>query len=113
MPETFQALLRQVLKLSPLFPWILPKSRRKPEYDVIMTCNYSPWSGYSGGGQKSVHMLAGEMARQGLKVAAVYSKAPWEKIAPHADPLYDEHWAGFFAVRPGISSPLRFLNGIL
>ncbi|HKP96396.1 MAG TPA: glycosyltransferase family 4 protein [Fibrobacteria bacterium] len=78
-----------------------------------MTCNYSPWSRYSGGGQKSVHMLAGEMARQGLKVAVVYSKAPWEKIAPHAESPYDEHWAGFFALRPGIGSPLRFLNGIL
>lgn len=58
-------------------------------------------------------MLAGAMARQGLKVAAVYSKAPWEKITPHVKPLYHEHWAGFFAIRPGISSPLRFLNGIL
>lgn len=58
-------------------------------------------------------MLAGAMARQGLKVAAVYSKAPWERIAPHVKPLYHEHWAGFFAIRPGISSPLRFLNGIL
>ncbi len=83
------------------------------EYDVIITCNYSPWSRYSGGGQKSVHMLAGAMARQGLKVAAVYSKAPWERIAPHIKPLYHEHWAGFFAIRPGNSSPLRFLNGIL
>jgi glycosyltransferase involved in cell wall biosynthesis len=86
---------------------------RKKEYDVILTCNYSPWSRYSGGGQKSVHMLAGEMSRQGLRVAAVYSKAPWETIAPHDATEYDEQWAGFFAIRPGISSPLRFLNGIL
>ncbi|MEO7779779.1 MAG: glycosyltransferase family 4 protein [Fibrobacteria bacterium] len=82
-------------------------------FDVILTCNYSPWSRYSGGGQKSVHMLATEMARQGLSVAAVYSKAPWERIAPHAETEYATHWAGFFAMRPGISSPLRFLNGIL
>lgn len=98
-----------------LATWPLRLIRRgpgRPEYDVIMTCNYSPWSRYSGGGQKSVHMLAGEMTRQGLKVAAVYSKAPWESIAPHAATEYDAHWAGFFAVRPGISSPLRFLNGI-
>lgn len=85
----------------------------KPRYDVIMTCNYSPWSRYTGGGQKSVHMLAGEMARQGLKVAVVYSKAPWENIAPHPTPPYAEHYAGFFALRPTISSPLRFLNGLL
>ncbi len=84
----------------------------KAEYDVILTCNYSPWSRYSGGAQKSVHMVATAMARQGLKVAALYSKAPWEKIAPHAASEYHEHWTGFFAIRPSISSPLRFLNGI-
>ncbi|MDB5105053.1 MAG: glycosyl transferase, partial [Fibrobacteres bacterium] len=67
---------------------------------------------YSGGGQKSVHMIATEMSRQGLRVAAVYSKVPWERIAPHAKTEYHEAWAGFFAIRPGISSPLRFLNGI-
>jgi glycosyltransferase involved in cell wall biosynthesis len=81
-------------------------------YDVILTANYSPWSRYSGGGQKSVHMLAGEMARQGLKVAVVFSKAPWEKVAPPAGLPYDLHWACFLALKPGISSPLRFLNGI-
>lgn len=82
-------------------------------YDVIMTCNYSPWSGYSGGGQKSVHMLATAMARQGMKVAVVYSKGFLEKIKDHAAPEYDVHWTGFFSFKPNISSPLRFLNGIL
>ncbi|MEO6097318.1 MAG: glycosyltransferase family 4 protein [Fibrobacteria bacterium] len=83
-----------------------------PGYDVILTCNYSPWSRYSGGAQKSVHMIASELARQGVRVAVVYSKAPWEPIAPHEPPGYDEHWAAFFGFRPGISSPLRFLNGM-
>lgn len=81
-------------------------------YDVILTCNYSPWSRYSGGAQKSVHMIASELARQGARVAVVYSKAPWERIAPHGSGGYDEHWAVFLAFRPGISSPLRFLNGL-
>lgn len=85
----------------------------RPAYDVIMTCNYSPWSAYSGGGQKSVHMLATAMAKQGLRVAAVYSKAPWERIRVPAGTAYAVHWAGFFALKPSISSPLRFLNGIL
>jgi glycosyltransferase involved in cell wall biosynthesis len=83
-----------------------------PVYDIILTCNYSPWSRYSGGAQKSVHMVATEMARQGLRVAALYSKAPWERIPGHSAPEYHEHWTGFFAFKPGISSPLRFLNGI-
>lgn len=84
-----------------------------PAYDVIMTCNYSPWSSYSGGGQKSVHMLATAMVKQGLRVAVVYSKSLWQKAPAHPASLYDVHWAGFFAFKPSISSPLRFLNGIL
>lgn len=83
-----------------------------PGYDIILTCNYSPWSRYSGGAQKSVHMIATELARQGLRVAALYNKAPWERIPVHPAPEYHEHWTGFFAFKPGISSPLRFLNGI-
>lgn len=87
----------------------------KPDrsYDLILTCNYSPWSAYSGGGQKSVHMLATAMAKQGMRVAVVYSKGRWECLKTHCDTAYDIHWAGFFALRPDISSPLRFLNGIL
>ena len=81
-------------------------------YDLILTANYSPWSRYSGGAQKSVHMIAMEMARSGLKVAVVYSRGPFEKVAEPAGLPYDVHWAPFLALRPGISSPLRFLNGI-
>lgn len=81
-------------------------------YDLILTANYSPWSRYSGGGQKSVHMIATEMARQGLKVAVVFSKGPFEKVRAPAGLPYDVHWAAFLAFSPGISSPLRFLNGI-
>lgn len=84
-----------------------------PAYDVILTCNYSPWSSYCGGGQKSVHMLATAMAKQGRRVAVVYSKGFRERIKPHPATDYDVHWAGFFGLRPDISSPLRFLNGIL
>ncbi|MDB5105381.1 MAG: hypothetical protein JWP91_3070, partial [Fibrobacteres bacterium] len=36
-------------------PFIRPgrasTAQAKREYDVILTCNYSPWSRYSGGGQ--------------------------------------------------------------
>jgi alpha-1,3-rhamnosyl/mannosyltransferase len=58
-------------------------------------------------------MLATAMVAQGLRVAAVYSKGRWECIKPHPETGYDVHWAGFFGIRPDISSPLRFLNGIL
>ena len=81
-------------------------------FDVILTANYSPWSKYSGGAQKSVHMVAVELARQGLRVAVVGSRTPWEKVAVPEGLPYSMHWAWFFALKPGISSPLRFLNGI-
>ncbi|HLP42221.1 MAG TPA: glycosyltransferase family 4 protein, partial [Fibrobacteria bacterium] len=80
-------------------------------YDVVLTSNYSPWSRYSGGGQKSVHMVASALARQGLKVAVLYSTAPWEKV-DHPPLPYDVRWACFFGLKPGISSPFRFLNGL-
>lgn len=81
-------------------------------HDVILTCNYSPWSSYRGGGQKSTHMIASELARMGKRVCVVYSKGLFERVAVPKDLPYDVKWAFFFAVKPGISSPLRFLNGI-
>jgi glycosyltransferase involved in cell wall biosynthesis len=81
-------------------------------YDVLLTANYSPWSRYSGGGQKSTHQVACALARRGLRVGVIYTKAPWERVEAPADLPYRVHWAWFLGVRPGISSPLRFLNGL-
>jgi glycosyltransferase involved in cell wall biosynthesis len=58
-----------------------------------------------------VHMLACAFARTGRRVCVVYSKAPWERVDVPADLPYAIRWARFVGVRPGISSPLRFLNG--
>lgn len=79
--------------------------------DVLLTTNYSPWSRYSGGGQKSTHMLACAYARMGLRVAVIYTKAPWERVQPPPDQPYRIEWACFVALRPGISSIFRWLNG--
>jgi glycosyltransferase involved in cell wall biosynthesis len=81
-------------------------------YDVILTCNYSPWSAYRGGGQKSTHMIASALARAGKRVCVVYSKGLFERISVPAALPYEVRWAFFFAVKPGISSPLRWLNGL-
>jgi glycosyltransferase involved in cell wall biosynthesis len=81
-------------------------------FDVVITCNYSPWSRYKGGAQKSVHMLASAMAADGKRVCVVYSKAPWEKVPLPAELPYEVRWAFFFGIRPGVSSPLRWLNGL-
>src|SRR4051812_45995298 len=53
---------------------------KNPQYDVVITCNYSPWSRYKGGAQKSVHMLASSLADEGKRVCVVYSKVPWETV---------------------------------
>jgi glycosyltransferase involved in cell wall biosynthesis len=81
-------------------------------FDVVITCNYSPWSRYTGGGQKSAHMLASAMAREGKKVCVVFSKSPWERVPIPRNLPYTVRWAFFFGIRSGVSSPLRFLNGI-
>ncbi len=78
---------------------------------IILTCNYSPWSKYSGGGQKSTHELANALSNLGYDVKVVYSKSLFEKISPKNN-QYKVHWTFFWAVVPGISSPFRFLNGI-
>jgi glycosyltransferase involved in cell wall biosynthesis len=56
-------------------------------------------------------MLASAFARMGRRVCVVYSKAPWEKVSVPGNLPYDLRWAWFAGFRPGISSPLRFLNG--
>lgn len=56
-------------------------------------------------------MLASAFARAGRRVCVIYSKAPWEKVPVPAGLPYVVRWAWFVGVRPGISSPLRFLNG--
>ncbi len=80
--------------------------------NIILTCNYSPWSKYRGGGQKSTHMLASALSQKGFEVRVVYSKAPWEKVNLPATLPYKIQWAFFLGIKPGVSSPLRFLNGI-
>jgi len=81
-------------------------------FDIVLTTNYSPWSRYSGGGQKSTHMLACAYAAMGLRVAVVYTKAPWESVPVPSDTPYTVRWAAFVALRPGISSIFRWLNGL-
>jgi glycosyltransferase involved in cell wall biosynthesis len=77
--------------------------------DFILTCNYSPWSRYSGGGQASTHSLAQVLARKGHAVRVVYTKAFWES-AEHPEVPYKISWALFFGIRPGMRSPFRHLN---
>lgn len=80
--------------------------------DIVLTCNYSPWSRYCGGGQKSAHMVASAHAEAGHDVTLLCTKAPWERVQVPEGLPYRVVWAPFIGIRPGISSPLRFLNAL-
>lgn len=81
-------------------------------FDVVLTSNYSPWSRYSGGGQKSTHMLACAYASLGYRVAVVYTKAPFESVDVPKGLPYTVRFALFFSILPTMGSVLRWLNGI-
>lgn len=73
----------------------------------ILTVNFSPWSRYSGGGQRSTHNLARALARRGHAVQVVYTKPPWEQV-PLPDALpYEVVWATLPALRSRSSALLR------
>lgn len=77
---------------------------------IILTCNYSPWSLYSGGGQRSTHYLATYMAEKGHDVHVIYSKTPFESI-PIPDHInYQIHWSTLYRHRSNRKSFFRPLT---
>jgi len=78
---------------------------------IALTCNFSPWSPYSGGGQRSTHALASALVREGHDVSVVFTRTPWERFAvPSVS--YQLRWASFFGLRSRRAAPLRPLNAI-
>ena len=76
---------------------------------IVLTSNFSPWSAYSGGGQRSTHELATALAQQGHDVNVVFTRPPWERFAtPPTE--YALHWAVFFDFASRRPAPLRPLN---
>lgn len=66
---------------------------------IILTVNYSPWSPYSGGGQRSVHNLGRHLAGRGHTVHVIYTRAPFESIPIPEDLPYHLHWASLPALK--------------
>lgn len=64
-----------------------------PTLDVVLTVQYSPWSAYSGGGQRSTHNLACALAERDHRVTVVYTKPPLERIVPPEGLPYRLLWA--------------------
>jgi glycosyltransferase involved in cell wall biosynthesis len=74
---------------------------------VILTVNFSPWSPYSGGGQRSTHNLATALAGRGHAVTVVYTRPPWERFEMPADLQYAVTWAALPSRRSRSGAPLR------
>lgn len=77
---------------------------------VALTVNYSPWSAYAGGGQRSTHSLACALTRAGHEVDVVYTRPPWETISLPPSLPYRVRWARLAAVRSSRSAWLRPLS---
>lgn len=76
---------------------------------VLLTCNFSPWSPYSGGGQRSTHNLASALVRRGHRVSVLFTKAPFEHVDVPNDVPYEVEWARFVWPRSKRAIPLRTL----
>jgi len=79
---------------------------------VVLTCNFSPWSSYRGGGQVSTHRLGTALAELGHDVHVVFTKAPFERLEVPQDLRYELSFAPFVAVKSRRAAPLRPLNAL-
>lgn len=79
---------------------------------VALTTNFSPWSPYSGGGQRSTHKIACALSARGHDVTVIYTRAPGERFPVPDDLPYAIRWANFFARKSHRAAPLRPLNAL-
>jgi glycosyltransferase involved in cell wall biosynthesis len=79
---------------------------------IALTVNFSPWSRYRGGGQRSTHFLACALARRGHRVSVVFTKPPWERVAVPDDLPYRVLWAALPDVVSRRAAPLRVLTAL-
>ncbi|MBO6793741.1 MAG: glycosyltransferase family 4 protein [Balneolaceae bacterium] len=66
---------------------------------IILSSNYSPWSPYSGGGQRSTHHLAEALSDLGYDLHVIFTKTRYESITPPSDLPYQLHWAEFTGLK--------------
>lgn len=83
-----------------------------PVKRLIYTTQYSPWSPYSGGGQRSTHNLAMEMSRRGHEVHVIYSRTPFDRYTVPDDLPYQIHWATLYHCRSSRQAPLRPMTSL-
>ncbi len=78
---------------------------------ICLTTLFSPWSPYSGGGQRSTHNLATSFASKGHDVDVIYARAIGETIKT-PDTNYRMHWAKIPGLRSKRDASLRSLTGL-
>lgn len=78
---------------------------------IAVTVNFSPWSPYSGGGQRSAHNLATALAQLGHDVTAIYTRGFAERVQAPAV-AYAIRWATMPTRRSRVDAPLRPLSAI-
>lgn len=74
---------------------------------VVLTAHFSPWSAYSGGGQRSTHNLALAMCRRGIDTTVVFARPPWEQVPVPAGLPYRLRWATLIARKSASGAVLR------
>jgi glycosyltransferase involved in cell wall biosynthesis len=79
---------------------------------IALTVNFSPWSRYRGGGQRSTHQLASALARRGHDVTVVFTRPPWESISIPSELPYHVRWAALFDLTSRRAAPLRPLSAL-
>jgi len=79
---------------------------------VVLTCNFSPWSSYRGGGQVSTHRLATALAELGHDAHVVFTKSPLERLQVPQDLPYALTFAPFVALKSRRNAVLRPLNAL-
>src|SRR4029450_7920773 len=81
-----------------------------PAMRIVLTCNYSPWSAYSGGGQRWTNDLASALAHRGHAVTVVFTKTPWDHVRPPASLPYRLRWPPLLDYKSRARAPLRVLT---
>ncbi|MEM6989045.1 MAG: glycosyltransferase family 4 protein [Myxococcota bacterium] len=77
---------------------------------IVVTANYSPWSPYTGGGQRSAHCLASAFATFEHDVTAVFTRVFGESVPVPGDLPYRLRFARMPSRRSRVDAPLRPLT---
>lgn len=79
-------------------------------FRIILTVNFSMWSNYGGGGQRSTHNLAVEFCKRGYEVHVINTKASGEQVKVPNDLPYRQHFATYPGIKDHRKALLRNLS---